>query len=180
MLQVTYALSQTYFTVIHQIDRTRQRLQNILSQRVKKREVIQLMGLQTQLVYFLTSLNSNSSIMADLQHSKDPNITESQKEAIEDNQIELKQGLEMADMASEVISHVSDSYKSVMDIELNDTMKILTIFSIILAFPNIVFAFFGQNLQLPWIKYGWTMSMWVSVLLCLVSGVFLWLYERRK
>ncbi|AQW21540.1 hypothetical protein PL11_006130 [Lentilactobacillus curieae] len=179
VLKSMYMLSNSYFNVIHKIDTSRQRLQKSLQTKVNKSSVTQLMGLQTQLVYYLTSLRSNSSLLSDLQHSKEITISDQQLEQVEDDIIELQQGLEMADMASDVIEHVADAYKSVLDIELNGTMKLLTIYSILLALPQLVFGFFGQNVKLPMLQDGWLMTIGWSVFLLVVGAIVLNIHQRK-
>ncbi|WP_283679252.1 magnesium transporter CorA family protein [Lentilactobacillus sp. Marseille-Q4993] len=179
VLAAMYELSKIYFGVIHKIDTSRQRLQKSLQTKVNKSSVSQLMGLQTHLVYYLTSLRSNSSLLADLQHNRDIDINEGQLEQIDDDLIELKQGLEMADMASDVIEHVADAYKSVLDIELNGTMKLLTIYSILLALPQLVFGFYGQNVKLPLANEGWIMTIAWSAFLLIAGGILLNVHQRK-
>ena len=179
VLKAMYMLSGSYFNVIHKIDTSRQRLQKSLKNRVTKSSITQLTGLQTQLVYYLTSLRSNTSLLTDLQHSKEMKASDEQQEQIEDDIIELQQGLEMANMASDVISHVADAYKSVLDTDLNNTMKLLTMYSILLALPQLVFGFYGQNVKLPFDTGGWVMTIGWSIMLMIIGAIVLNIHQRK-
>jgi len=105
--------------------------------------------------------------------------SDDQLEMIEDDVIELQQGLEMANMASDVISHVADAYKSVLDTDLNNTMKLLTIYSILLALPQLVFGFYGQNVKLPLVSSGWLITIGWSLLLIVIGAIVLNIHQRN-
>ncbi|MGY0303539.1 CorA family divalent cation transporter [Limosilactobacillus fermentum] len=65
-------------------------------------------------------------------------ISVDQQSDLDDVIIEAQQGLEMAQMTSDVTGRVSDAYSKVLDSNLNQTMKFLTVYSIILSIPPIV------------------------------------------
>lgn len=180
ILLLIYALASRYFQAIHSIDKARQKLQRSLKNKVTKSSVTQLMTLQTQLVYYLTSLRSNSSLLLDMQHERELDIDEQQEAKLDDDLIELQQGLEMADMTSDVIEHVSDAYTNVLDIELNSTMKFLTIYSVLLAIPNIVFAFYGQNVSLPFVKSGWPITIVISIIATIIIFSGYLVHQKSK
>ena len=182
MLRVMYKLSGRYFDVIHDIDKRRQNLQKNLKIKTSRDSITQLMDLQTNLVYYLTSLRSNTGVVADLSHSRQFNVSDEDKERIDDITIELRQGLEMAQMASEVIEHLSDAYTNVLDNDLNNTMKFLTVISILMAIPTIIFGFFGQNVKLPFTNSdnGWVTTIVVSVIFTALVGVIVKMYDFNK
>lgn len=182
MLHIMYKLSARYFDVIHAIDKRRQRLQTSLKVKTSRDSITQLMDLQTNLVYYLTSLRSNASVLADMNHSRQFRVSDDDRERIDDISVELDQGLEMAQMASEVIEHLSDAYTNVLDNDLNNTMKFLTIVSILLAIPTIIFGFFGQNVDLPFTsdKRGWIATVVVSIVFTLVVAVMVKIHDFNK
>ncbi|MCY9806520.1 magnesium transporter CorA family protein [Lentilactobacillus senioris] len=182
MLHVMYKLSGRYFDVIHAIDKRRQHLQKNLKIKTSRDSITQLMDLQTNLVYYLTSLRSNTSVVADMSYSRNFQVSEADKELIDDINVELRQGLEMAQMASEVIAHLSDAYTNVLDNDLNNTMKFLTVISILMAIPTIIFGFFGQNVDLPFshAKSGWLATVLVAIVFTLLVGVLVKMHDFNK
>lgn len=63
--------------------------------------------------------------------------------------IELEQGMDMAEISNRIINEITDSYYSLISNDTNSIMKILTIVSVILTIPTIVFSFYGMNVPLP-------------------------------
>lgn len=182
VLGVMYRLSSRYFDAIHTIDKDRQKLQRTLKTETSRDAITKLMGLQTKLVYYLTSLRSNTSLVQDLKHNKRLTINDNDQERIDDILVELKQGLEMAQMASEVIEHLSDAYTNVLDNDLNNTMQFLTIVSVALAVPTIIFGFFGQNVWLPLAgtRWSWLTTILISALIIFMGFLLFRVYQHLK
>ena len=137
------------------------------------------MDLETTLVYFLTSLKSNNDMLQSLKRFVPVKFSAAQLERLDDIIVEAQQGLEMANIASDIIGRVSNAYSNILDNSLNNTMWVLTIFSIVLTMPNIVFGFFGQNVDLPFMKnpFGWEITVFIAVALCALT---IWLLRRNS
>ena len=92
---------------------------------------------------------------------------------LETSLIESEQSQEMAQLSSDIIEQVSKSYSDILDNNLNNTMKFLTILSIILAVPNIVFGFYGQNVSLPMANTPWSWTLTILISFALILIVYL-------
>ena len=61
----------------------------------------------------------------------------------------------MSNIYSNILSNTMDAYANVISNNLNQTMKVLTVITIILELPNMVFGFYGMNTtDLPF-PYTW-------------------------
>lgn len=179
IFNVLYKLSRQYFTAINKINKQRQNIQVKMKKQIQRSVIIQLMDLETTLVYFLTSLKSNNDVLQSLKRFVPVKFSTAQLERLDDIIVEAQQGLEMANIASDIISRVSNAYSNILDNSLNNTMWLLTIFSIVLTMPNIVFGFFGQNVDLPFMKnpFGWEITVIIAVGLCALT---IWLLRRNS
>lgn len=150
-----------------------------MKKQIQRSVIIQLMDLETTLVYFLTSLKSNNDMLQSLKRFVPVKFSAAQLERLDDIIVEAQQGLEMANIASDIIGRVSNAYSNILDNSLNNTMWVLTIFSIVLTMPNIVFGFFGQNVDLPFMKnpFGWEITVFIAVALCALT---IWLLRRNS
>ena len=94
---------------------------------------------------------------------------------LDDVIVEAQQGLEMAQMTSDVSARVSNAYSKVLDSDLNQTMKYLTIYSIVLSIPTIVSGFYGENVKLPLANgtYSWVFTIFITIVLMLACVIFL-------
>lgn len=179
IFEVLYKLSRQYFSAINQINKERQNIQTKMKKQIQRSVILQLMDLETTLVYFLTSLKSNNDLLQSLKRFAPVKFSTSQKERLDDIIVETQQGLEMANIASDIIGRVSNAYSNILDNSLNNTMWLLTIFSIVLTMPNIVFGFFGQNVDLPFMKnpFGWEITVIIAIGLCVLT---IWLLRRNS
>lgn len=75
-------------------------------------------------------------------------FTDKEKEELDDALIEARQAVEMTRLSSEILDQLSGTYNNLLNNNLNDTMKILTIWSLLLTIPTIVTGFFGMNVPL--------------------------------
>ena len=102
-------------------------------------------------------------------------LYEDDRDILEDALIEVRQAIEMANIYSNIMAGTMDAYASVVSNNLNIIMKVLTILTIIMTIPNIVFGFFGMNIgegRIPgdWV---WWMPLAITVgrlLLCMVDA----------
>ncbi|MEJ6400093.1 magnesium transporter CorA family protein [Nicoliella lavandulae] len=178
ILETLFQITTKFFDFINNANRERTDIQTHLTHQANRDSINQLLGLQTKTVYFLTALTANSEMLSTVQRLFKNQFTDFQAARIEDIIIEANQGLSMAQVSSSVTREVADAYSNLLDSNLNSTMKFLTIFSLILSVPNIVFAFYGMNVNLPFASshMGWVITLFISIILCIIVWIF---YHRH-
>jgi Mg2+ and Co2+ transporter CorA len=177
VLNGLYSLVTDYVGAIVGINRRRKGIQDRLSHSASiQREINALLDLETSLIYFLNSLRSDKSLLLELKRHEIGNLTALQVEHIDDIMVEVSQGIDMAEMAQEVINSVSGAYSNLVNSNLNWTMKLLTVFSIVLTVPTIVTGFYGQNVPLPFMHahYGWIITIGITILGMGIAFFILW------
>lgn len=82
----------------------------------------------------------------------------------------------MTRLSSEILDQLSGTYNNLLNNNLNDTMKILTIWSLLLTIPTIVTGFFGMNMPLPFThsEASWIVTVVISVALSIWLILILW------
>ena len=172
---VLYRLSTDYFGPLRRADQQRQEIQRNLQRRTGPQAITQFMEIETGLVYILTSLKGNVSLLEEFKRRFGNHITTKQYNDLDDVIVEAQQGLEMAQMTSDVSARVSNAYSKVLDSDLNQTMKYLTIYSIVLSIPTIVSGFYGENVKLPLANgtYSWVFTIFITIVLMLACVIFL-------
>ena len=98
---------------------------------------------------------------------------------MEDVIIENRQGLEMADIHSNILSGMMDAYASIIGNNMNIVMKYLTSVTIILSFPTMVFSFYGMNVKLPFMnnEYGWIIAIGFAIIIAVVTA---FVFSKKK
>ncbi|MDR1318492.1 MAG: magnesium transporter CorA family protein [Treponema sp.] len=146
-----------------------------LQRSIKNNELIQLLSIQKSLVFFTTSIKSNELLLEKLQKSPLMRFKEDERELLEDVVIENRQAIEMANIYSSILTGTMDAFASVISNNLNIVMRRLTIVSIVLMIPTLIYSFFGMNVVLPGENIpgiGWGITV-ISFLAAALSAIFL-------
>ena len=156
------------------IERDFTRIERRLYDSLKNEELIQLLGLSKSLVYFSASLKGNEVTMEKVLRGRILKLYEDDRDLLEDALIEIRQAIEMAGIYSNILSGTMDAYASVVSNNLNIIMKVLTVITIIMAIPNIVFGFYGMNIRngLPFDAF-WVMPALLAVAACCAAWYLL-------
>ena len=172
--------AKRFLYCLKQIDRKTRRIQSEMEKTMRNSEIIQLLDLQNSLVYFSTSLNSNERVHEKLFKVEGVATREEYLDLYEDVIIEGKQAIETCNIYKNILSVTMDAYGSVISNNANDTMKKLTIITILLAVPTMIAGFWGMNMPVPgqsgiaFYQTGWFwLVVAATILLTGVIGVFL-------
>lgn len=74
---------------------------------------------------------------------------EEDEDLLEDVIIENKQALEMAEIYTNILMSMMDSFSSIISNRLSQIMKFLTSVTIILATPTLIYSLWGINVPVP-------------------------------
>ena len=180
ILPTLYKLSTSYFGPIRRADQQRQQIQRNLQNHTERKAITEFMEIETGLVYILTSLKGNVSLLEEFKRRFGSRMSHRQLNDLDDIIIETQQGLEMAQMTSDVSARVYDAYSKVLDSNLNQTMKFLTIYSIVLAIPPIVSGFYGENVRsLPFAQSEWAWQITIAITLIMILLSIWFLFNRH-
>ena len=81
----------------------------------------------------------------------------------------------MTSINLQILQQLSGTYNNVLNNNLNDTMKLLTVISILLTIPDIVTGFFGMNVQIPFTEHshGWGIALGIIIAIWILVSVIL-------
>lgn len=179
VLRLIMQLTSTYLVYLKQIDKASNTLERELRKAVKNKQLLQMMELEKSLVYFSTSLKANDATMNKILRGKLMKLYEDDQDLLEDVLIELKQAEEMASIYSSILANMVDACSSVISNNVNIVMWQLTIVTIILAIPTMVFSFYGMNtLDLPFAEHTWFPTV-VSIVATLLTALILLKYKKK-
>lgn len=174
ILQILLRVANRYLYYLKQIDKISHAVEKQLHKSMKNKELFQLLDLEKSLVYFSTSLQSNSNTIKKILSGRVIKLYEEDQELLDDVLIEVNQAIEMSNIYSSILSGTMDAFASVISNNLNIVMKVLTSVTILLTIPNIVFSFYGMNVDLP-LPTTWFAAA-VAGLITLVA----WIILRKK
>ncbi|MBP0970519.1 MAG: magnesium transporter CorA family protein [Oscillospiraceae bacterium] len=173
ILQVLMQISAGFVFYLKQIDKISYSMEQELSGAMKNQEIVQLMGLEKSLVYFTTSLKANLVTIEKIQRGRALKLYPEDEDLMDDVGIEFRQAVEMATIYSGVISAMMDAFSYVIANNQNSVMWRLTIITVIIEIPNIVFAFYGINTDTLPFKSSWIYSIIITLILTSIVAFFL-------
>lgn len=178
VLQMLLRIAALFLMHLKQIDKISSAAEQQLHDAMKNELLMQLLALEKSLVYFSTSLKANEATIEKIFRGRVIKLYDEDQDLLEDVLIEMKQAIEMASIYTGILSSMMDGFSSVISNNLNLVMWRLTIVTIILEIPNIVFAFYGINtVDLP-IPYTW-FPIVLTLFLTTVTTFILLKWKKR-
>lgn len=178
LLQILYNAHIKYLKYLKQLDRSSKRIQTELHRSMKNSELIQLLELENSLVYFSTSLKANNTVIEKLIRIEALNISDDDKELLEDVAVENKQAIETCTIYRDILSGTMDAFASVISNNLNIVMKLLTYVTVILSIPTLVFSLWGVNTGVPFGGQNW--GFYVVIGIAAIPTVLFGLFLTKK
>lgn len=145
VLMILLRIATKFLQYLKQIDKISYFMEKQLHKSMRNKELIQLLDLEKSLVYFSTSLKADDVTLEKILRGRVIRLYEEDQDLLEDVLIEVKQAIEMAGIYSSILSGMMDAFASVISNNLNIVMKRLTIITILMAIPTIVFSYYGMN-----------------------------------
>ncbi len=179
-LEVLLSISTQYLDNLRDLNKQRLKIESNLRDSLTNKQLYDLMEIEKSLVYFLTSLKSNGTVITKLFRVHSIKLYEDDKDLLEDVKIENNQGIETTELYNQILDSITNSYSSLISNELNNTMKTLTVFTVFLTLPTLVFSFFGMNVTLPIAEenpFSWISTLMLALVLVVLIGWALW--KRR-
>lgn len=162
-----FIITDNFFPMIEKMNKERNHINKMLSKKTTKKNLLALSDLETGVAYYVSATKQNTVLLEQLKiNSVFRSLNDSEKEQLEDTLIEAGQLVEMTQLSSQVLQQLSGTYNNILNNNLNDTMKILTVLSILLTIPTIVTGFFGMNMPLPLEQnvMGWLIVIGISLI----------------
>jgi magnesium transporter len=166
-----------YLKRLKQINALIEKSKRNLDHGVNNESLIGLSRLQDSLTYFTTSIRGNETLLQKLKFKLQ--VDELDADLIEDVTIELTQAREITSIYSDILESTMDTYSSIINNNMNTTMRTLTSVSIIMMFPTLIASLFGMNLKngMEDSSFGFITAIVISVI---VSGLSWWILRIKR
>lgn len=169
IVQILNRANLNFLRYLKEINRRSVSIQNEMRLEIENKEIMLMLGLEKSLVYFTTSLKSNSLLLQKMKNTKLIHFDEDDIDFVEGVSIDNKQAIEMADTYSNILFGVMDAYSSVISNNLNVVMKKLAIINLVMMAPTFVTSFFGMNFKLPFETFPGYIPVIIATVICLLS-----------
>ncbi len=166
-----------YLKRLKQINTLIEKAKHNLDSEINNESLIGLSRLQDSLTFFITSIRGNENLLQKLKFKLQ--VDELDADLIEDVSIEMTQARETTNIYSNILESTMDTYQSVINNNMNTTMRNLSSINIVLMFPTLIASFYGMNVVngLETSHYGFVITIAISVV---VTAISLWYLKWKR
>lgn len=177
--QILFSTCMLYQSLLRRIDKARTEIESRVDKNTEDADLVDLHELESNLVYFATSLRANGVVLDRLTRYGRLRQYEEDRDLLDDVIIENKQAIEMTAIYREVITGTRELLSTVINNRLSNVMKYLTAITIVMAIPTITSGLWGMNVKLPFMDspYGFLIVFVLTLVICLVT---LFILHKRK
>jgi len=175
-----------FLRYIHDIHQRTNALEEELHESISNEVLLKLLTIEKTLVYFTTSLKADTIALARANTARQLSLSEDDRDQLEDGMVEYQQALETAQIHANILNGTLDTFASLINNNLNNVMKYLTVVTIFLAVPTLITSAYGMNIKLPLVDGPGNahvfavLSAIAGVATLLIGAVIFILYKKRK
>lgn len=172
-LQLFLRNAQRFLIDVRQINKQVERIEDRMETATRNKELMDLLKLEKSLVYFITGLKANEAMMERVKRDRIFEMYEEDSDLLDDVLIENLQAIEMANIASNILTSMASAFASIINNNVNQVVKVLTVTTILVAIPTLVTSIFGMNVPLPFQQNpeGMWIVLGIATLLSAVLGL---------
>lgn len=177
MLQILNQIAEQYDKYItvtsKQIKTIRNRLRG---HEIRNKDFIDFVTIEDEINEFLAALLPAGATLRRMALGRSIELHEEDRDIIEDLELSITQSIETCRSNTKSIINIRQAYSSISSNNLNRSIKILTIVTVMISLPNIFFSMYGMNIGLPFADFQWAFAG----LLVVVASVMVLAYTLLK
>ncbi len=182
MYQILYRNCMTYQYYLRVMDRRRTLIEQRIQNETEDSDLVDLHELESNLVYFATSLRANGVVLDKLERYSSIKQYPEDRELLDDVMVENKQAIEMTNIYRDIIKGTRELMTSIINNRLNNVMKFLAAITIVMSIPSIISGLYGMNVAGEWMPlsetpYGFYIICAITLVICAVTAIIL---KRKK
>lgn len=146
---------------------------------ISNQDLIDFVTLEDELNEFLASLLPTNATLRRLLIGQHIPLFEEDQDIVEDLLLNNEQSIEGIRSNLRSISNIRDAYTTISSNNLNRTITILTLATILVALPNVFFGMYGMNVGLPFEHDHWTFEVIIGINLALIIAIIAFARKKR-
>lgn len=180
VLQILQQISERYDSFItrtsKQIKLIRSRLRG---HEITTQDFIDFVMIEDELNEFLSSLQPTNGTLRRLLLGRYLTLFDEDQDIVEDLLLNNEQSIEACNSNLKSIDNIREAYSSISSHNLNYTMKVLTVATVIIALPNVFYGMYGMNVDLPFQHRQWAFEAVAGFTLLLIVALLIFARRRR-
>ena len=180
ILQILNQVVEQYDTYITQTSKQIKAIRNRLrGHEISNKDFIDFVTIEDELNEFLSTLQPTNATLRRLSLGRNIPLFEEDQDLVEDLLLNNEQSIEACNSNIKSIINIRQAYSSISSNNLNRTMKILTLATVIVALPNAIFGMYGMNVPLPGQNSAHAFLSLIVAVLILITAVIVYMRKKR-
>lgn len=146
---------------------------------ITNRDFIHFVTVEANLNGCRMNLESILAMVRRLSENKRDMLSQDSLEALDDVALHIQQLLVSITSHSQSVESIRNAYSTIANNSLSMRMKTLTVFTVLITLPNVLFGMYGMNIALPFQDAPWAYAVVGSFSIVLVLFVYL-IAKKRK
>lgn len=146
---------------------------------ISNQDFIDFVLIEDELNEFLSALQPTTAILRRLLLGRHIQLFDEDQDLVEDLLLNNEQSIEGCRSNVKSIVNIREAYSTISSNNLNRSMKILTMVTVLITLPNVVFGMYGMNIPLPFQDHPWAHAGIVTASLLLALLVYVVARRRR-
>jgi len=129
--------------------------QRLHTHEVTNQDFIHFVTVEDNLNQYQRNLEGTLAVTRRLEDNPHQLFTEQDQESLDDIALHIQQLLVGIDTYFKSVESIRNAYGTIANNKLNERMKTLTVFTVLIALPNVFFGMYGMNVILPFADQQW-------------------------
>ena len=178
-LQMLFRVALQYQSHLKLIEKKRAVIEASIRNNTHRNDLFELHEMESNLVYFKTSLSMNLSVIERLSKQYKFITEQEDRDLMDDVIIETNQALEMTMTYSQIIKGTRQLVESDINNSLALVMKFLTSITLVISIPTMLSGVFGMNFEyIPLLGYKW--GFWIVIAAMVIACILAVEYMRKR
>jgi magnesium transporter len=180
VLKILEQTALWYLEYLKRLNLKRNLLEQELYNSSRNQELKELLKIEKSLVYFLNSLKADELLLMKMNRTDFLRIKDNEDyiDYFEDIIVDYSQGLDMANVHTNILSGIMDTYATIISNNFNNFIQRLTYITVLLQVPTLIASFYGMNITLPFANFKY---MFVALLVLSFSlGISLLYFINKR
>lgn len=179
VLQLLVVMSDQYDVFITQTTKQIKGVRSRLRARgITNTELINFVNIEDELNEFLASLQPMNAALRRVLSGRHIPLHADDQDIVEDLLLSNEQSIEGSKSNLRSISNIREAYSAISANNLNRTIELLTVATVALQIPNVVYALFGTNVGIPF--GGERVGFWIVLVIGVAPLIVLWFVARKR
>ncbi len=179
-IQILEETTKEYLNFLNEIEKYIEEKEKGLLDSTNNKQLINLLNVKKSLVYFITSLKYNNTVLEKICKEYIIDIYNEDLEFLEDTIIDNKQCIEMCNIYRENLTSTVETYSTIISNNLNIAMRFLAGITIVFSIPTMIASFFGMNVPLGILSSKHNSFFIIFVISIIISIIIaIWLKKKK-